>query len=70
MNEYAMKIEKDKQLSFRPIYNLGSVELRMLKTYIETNLAKNFIWPSKSPAGAPILYNRKPKRSLRLCINY
>ena len=46
------------------------MELETLKTYIETNLANRFIRPSKSPAGAPILFYRKSDGSLRLCINY
>ena len=49
MNEYAIELEKGKQPPFGPIYNPGPVELETLKTYIETNLANGFIWPSKSP---------------------
>ena len=70
MNEYAIELEEGKQPPFRPIYNLGPVELETLKIYIETNLANNFIRPSKSPAGAPILFHRKPDRSLRFCVDY
>ena len=70
MNEHAIKLEEGKQPPFGPIYSLGPVELETLKTYIETNLANGFIRPSKSPAGAPILFDRKPDRSLRLCVDY
>ena len=70
INEYAIKLEKGKQLLFGPIYSLGQVMLETLKTYIETNLANSFIRPSKSPAGAPILFNKKPDRSFRLCVDY
>ena len=52
------------------IYSLGPVELETLKAYIETNLANGFIRPSKSPAGAPILFDRKSDGSLRLCVDY
>ena len=41
-----------------------------MKTYIETHLKTGFIRPSKSPAGAPILFDKKPDGSLRLCVNY
>ena len=70
MNEHAIELEEGKQPPFGPIYSLGPVELETLKTYIETNLANGFIRPSKSPAGAPILFDRKPDGSLHLCVDY
>ena len=70
MNKHAIKLEEGKQPLFGLIYSLGQVELEILKTYIKTNLANGFIRPSKSPAGAPILFDRKPDGSLRLCVDY
>ena len=70
INEHAIELEEGKQPLFGPIYNLRPVELETLKTYIETNLANGFIRLSKSPAGAPILFDRKPDGSLRLCVDY
>ena len=70
MNEHAIELEESKQLPFGPIYSLEPVELETLKTYIKTNLANGFIRPSKSLARAPIFFDRKPNRSLRLCVNY
>ena len=70
MNEHAIKLEKGKQPLFGLIYSLSLVESETLKTYIKTNLANNFIWPFKSPAGASILFDRKLDGSLRLCIDY
>ena len=70
MNEHAIELEEGKQPLFGPIYSLGLVELKTLKTYIKINLANNFIRPSKSPAGAPILFNWKPNGSFRLCVDY
>ena len=70
MNEYAIKLEEGKQPPFGPIYSLGPVKLETLKTYIETNLANSFIRPSKSSAGASILFDRKPDESLHLCMDY
>ena len=49
---------------------MGPVKLETLKIYIETNLVIGFIWLSKSSAGAPILFDRKPDRSLRFCMSY
>ena len=60
MNKHAIKLKEDKQPPFGPIYSLGPVELKTLKTYIKTILTNSFIRPSKSPAGASILFNRKP----------
>ena len=65
INEHVIKLEEDKQLSCRPIYNLRPVELETLKIYIKINLVNGFIWFSKSPARALILFNKKPNKSLR-----
>ena len=70
INNHAIKLEEGKQPPFSPIYSLGPVELETLKTYIETNLANGFIRPSKSPTGAPILFNRKPDGNFCLCVDY
>ena len=60
INEHAIELKESKQPFFKPIYSLGPIEIKTLKTYIKTNLANSFIQPSKSPAGACILFNRKP----------
>ena len=70
INEHTIKLKEGKQPPFGPIYSLRPVELKTLKTYIKINLANGFIQPSKSPAGAPILFDRKPDRNLRLCMDY
>ena len=57
INEHAIKLEENKQLSFGPIYSLGWMKLETLKTYIETNLANGFIRLSKFSAGAFILFD-------------
>ena len=70
INKHAIELEEGKQSLFGPIYSLGPVELETLKTYIKTNLANGFIRPSKSPSRASILFDQKPDRSLRLCVDY
>ena len=70
INDHAIKLVEGQQPPYGPIYSLGPVELETLKAYIETNLANGFIRPSKSPAGAPILFDRKSDGSLRLCVDY
>ena len=69
-NEHAIELKEDKQPPYKPIYSLGPVEFKTLKPYIKTNLANGFIRTSKSPAGAPILFVRKPNGSLCLCVDY
>ena len=70
MNEDAIELKENKQLPFGLIYNLRSIELETLKTYIKTNIADCFIRLSKSYARAYILFDQKPDRSLRLCVDY
>ena len=70
INKHIIKLAEDKQLLFGPIYSLESIELEILKTYIETNLTNSFIRCSKYFAKAPILFNKKLDRSLHLCIYY
>ena len=58
INDHAIKLEKSKLLLLGPIYSLRLVELKMLKTYIETNLANSFFYPSKFLVGALIFLIR------------
>ena len=69
-NKYAIELENGKQPPYGPIYSLGPVELKTLKTYIEINLSNGFIQALKSPTGTPILFVRKPNSSFCLCVDY
>ena len=46
------------------------MELETVKIYIKTHFKTRFIWLFKSLAGTPILFDRKPDRSLCLYVNY
>ena len=70
INDHVIELVNGQQPPYGPIYSLGPVELKTLKAYIETNLANGFIRPSKSPPGAPVLFDRKSDGSLRLCVDY
>lgn len=69
INEHALKLIKNKQFSYGPIYRLGRVEQEMMKAYMETHLRTGFIRPSKSSAGTSIFLDNKPDKSLRLCVS-
>ena len=69
-NKHTIKLEKAKQSPYGPLYSLELVELKIPKTYIETNLSSGFIQASMSPAGALILFVYKLDSSLCLCIDY
>ncbi len=70
INDHAIELVDDWQSPYGPIYRLGPVELETLKAYIKNNLASGFIQPSKSPAEARILFDKKSDGSLRLCVDY
>ncbi len=69
INDHAIELVDDRQPPYGPIYSLGPIELEILKAYIENNFVNGFIRPSKSPTGAPILFDKKPDSSLRLCVD-
>ena len=60
----------DEEPSYGLIYSLQLVKLETLRVYIENNLIHGFIKPSKSPAGAPIFFDKKPDGNSRLCVDY
>lgn len=51
INNHTIELIDSKQILYGQIYSLELVEVKSLKTYIETNLATNFIRPSKFPVG-------------------
>ncbi len=68
--DHAIKLEHEKTALFSSLYNLSEYQLKTLLEYIDKNLAKRFIWPSKSSAGVPVLFTLKPDGTLRLCLDY
>lgn len=69
-NQYAIKLQDGKQPLYGVIYSLRLMDLKTLKTYIKSNLANSFIWPSNSTTGAPILFVQKLNSSFYLCVDY
>ena len=70
INNHTIELVDNWQPLYGSIYRLGPVELETLKAYIKNNLANGFIMPFKSPAEAPIFFDKKPNSSLKLCIDY
>lgn len=70
LHNHAIDLIDEKQPPYGPVYNLSEVELTVLRQYIDKHLANEFIRPSKSPAGAPMLFVKKPSGGLRLCVDY
>ena len=70
INDHSIDWIDDKQPLYSLIYSLEPVELKTLKTYIETNLINGCIRPSKSLTGAPILFICKKDGNFWLCVNY
>ncbi|KAJ1036990.1 hypothetical protein NDA10_000621 [Ustilago hordei] len=53
-----------------PLYLKGPKEMSELRRYLDENLEKGFIRPSKSPAHSPVLFVPKKDGGLRLCVDY
>jgi transposase InsO family protein len=68
--DHAIDLIEGAEPPYGPLYPLSQAELGELRRYLDENLAKGFIRPSKSPAGAPILFVPKKDGSLRLCVDY
>jgi hypothetical protein len=52
------------------IYLLSERELETLRKYINKNLAKGYIRPSKSPARFTVLFVSKKNGKLRIYVDY
>lgn len=70
INKHAIKLIESKQLPYKLIYSLKTVELEAFKTYIEIYLETRFIQSFKSFVNAFIFFNQKPDGNLRFYISY
>ena len=68
--DHKIQLEPGKTPGFGPLYGMSQDELRVLKKYLEDNLAKGFIRSSSSSAASPVLFVRKPGGDLRFCVDY
>jgi transposase InsO family protein len=67
---HAIELEDGVAPPYGPIYPLAEPELVVLREYLDDMLARGWIQPSRSPAGAPILFVPKKGGKLRLCVDY
>jgi hypothetical protein len=73
--DYAIKLEKDelgreRNVPWGPLYSMTKEELLVLRKTLIDHFEKGWIRVSKSPAGASVLFVRKPGGGLRFCVNY
>ena len=55
---------------FGPVYQMSPFELEEVKRQLAELIDKDWIQPSRSPYGAPILFVRKKNGKLRLCCDF
>lgn len=68
--DHAIDLIEGSQPTFGPLYNMSELELKAVYKYLQENLQKGWIRPSKSSAASPILFVRKADGGLRFCVNY
>jgi hypothetical protein len=69
--DHAIPIQEGKQPKAAPLYSVTYAEQQLLREFIEENLKRNFIKPSQSPVGYPVLFvPKKGEDKPRLCIDY
>ena len=73
--DHGIQLEKDPQgrepeIPWGPLYSMSREELIVLRKTLTELLDKGFIRASNSPAGAPVLFVKKPGGGLRFCVDY
>jgi hypothetical protein len=68
--DHEIVLKEGTQPRFFKIYHTNEKQQVALDEYLEENLRKGYIRPSKSPAGYPILFVPKKNGKLRICIDY
>ncbi|KAI0995137.1 hypothetical protein K3495_g13044 [Podosphaera aphanis] len=68
--DHEIRLEPNKEIPWGPLYGMSRDELLVLRKTLTDLLDKNYIRASSSPAGAPVLFVRKPGGGLRFCVDY
>lgn len=69
-HDHQIPIQEGKEVTCKRIYPMSEKESRTLREYIDEQLQKGTIRPSKSPAGHGVLFVPKKTGELRLCVDY
>ncbi|CCM07227.1 uncharacterized protein FIBRA_09572 [Fibroporia radiculosa] len=68
--DYAINLEANFKPQQGKVYLLSPAKLKELDTFIEENLRKGYIHPSKSPMASPFFFVNKKSGDLRPCQDY
>ncbi|CAN6554607.1 unnamed protein product [Malus baccata var. baccata] len=68
--DHAIELEPGAKPPSKSPYRMSPPEFEELRKQLNELLDAGYIQPSKSPYGAPVLFQRKKEGSLRLCIDY
>ena len=68
--DHRIIIEPGQHPPSRAPYRMSPTELKELKKQLDDLIAHEFIRPSQSPFGAPVLFVKKKDGSMRLCVDY
>ena len=68
--DHAIDLEPGKVPPYSKIYPLAPSERDALREFVDENLRKGYIRPSKSPAAAPVFFIKKKDGTLRMVVDY
>jgi hypothetical protein len=68
--EFVIELKPSIAPIYKTPYRMATPELAELKEHIKELLEKEFIYPSSSPWGAPVIFVPKKDGTQRLCVDY
>jgi hypothetical protein len=67
---HKIELKGNNTLGYSLLYKMTTAKLETVKEYLIDNLDKGFIKASQALYAAPVLFVKKPDRSLRFCIDF
>lgn len=68
--DYKIELTSDVNPPQSRAYRISPYKLQKVKEYLNENLSKGFITPSKAPYSSPVLFTLKANRDLRFYVDY